>query len=60
VETSYRDPTKSDYYSIVNKSYQQVFFNKESAGVSFPYHLKKEFRRYLSCGVMAEGFARFH
>ncbi|OUR97364.1 hypothetical protein A9Q84_13650 [Halobacteriovorax marinus] len=60
MEASYRDPTKSDYYSILIKNYQQVFSEKESAGVSFPYHLKKEFRRFLSCGVMAEGFARFH
>jgi len=54
------DPTKTDFHRIVKENYQQVFFDRESMGITSPYHLKREFIRYLDCGVLSKGFARFH
>lgn len=56
----HRDPTKTDLHKIIRENYQQVFYDSEVKGTTFPYHLKREFHSYLNCGVLSRGFARFH
>ena len=55
-----RNPKQDDLHRIIRENYRQVFYNKELAGVGLPYHLQKEFQKYLKCGILAHGFARFH
>lgn len=55
-----RDPYSSDLHSLIRENYRQVFFNKENIGVHLPYHLEREFKKYLRCGNLALGMARFH
>ena len=55
-----RDPYSSDLHSLIRENYRQVFFNKENIGVHLPYHLEREFKKYLRCGNLAFGMARFH
>jgi hypothetical protein len=54
-----RTPSKTDLHKIVRESYSQVFFDKEKSGVTLPFHLEREFKKYLKCGILAYGMARF-
>ena len=56
----HRDPTKTDLHKIIRENYQQVFYDSEIKGTTFPFHLRREFSSYLNCGVLYKGFARFH
>ena len=47
-------------HSIVRENYRQVFFDKEINGTKLPFHLEREFRKYLTCGILSYGMARFH
>ena len=38
----------------------KFFFNKEIQGTLLPFHLEREFKKYLTCGNLAFGMARFH
>ena len=55
-----RNPKKTDLHRVIRENYRQVFYDREVQGVTFPFHLQREFNRYLTCGVLAHGFARFH
>lgn len=55
-----RNPQATDLHKIIRENYLQVFYNREVEGVTFPFHIKREFNRYLTCGILAHGFARFH
>jgi hypothetical protein len=55
-----RNPKKTDLHKILRENYLETFFEKENLGANLPFHLKREFDKYLACGVMAYGFARFH
>lgn len=55
-----RNPKASDLHRIIRENYLQTFHDREIKGVTFPFHLKREFERYLTCGILAHGFARFH
>jgi hypothetical protein len=55
-----RNPKKTDLHKIIRENYLETFFEKENLGANLPFHLKREFDKYLTCGVMAYGFARFH
>jgi hypothetical protein len=55
-----RDPKSTDYYQIIRKNYLQIFYEKEINNIALPFHLKREFSKFLSCGILAHGFARFH
>ncbi len=55
-----RDPYSSDLHHLIRENYRQVFFNKEIHGTHLPFHLEREFKKYLSCGNLAFGMARFH
>jgi hypothetical protein len=53
-------PNKTALHQIIRKNYRQVFFDKEIQGTHLPFHLKREFRKHLTCGIMEFGMARFH
>jgi hypothetical protein len=55
-----RNPQKSDLHQIIRENYRQVFFNKEINGSTLPFHLEREFKKYLTCGNLSYGMARFH
>ena len=55
-----RDPQSSDLHHLIRENYRQVFFNKEILGIHLPFHLEREFKKYLTCGNLAFGMARFH
>lgn len=55
-----RNPVKTDLHKVIRENYQQVFFEKEIFGTTLPFHLKREFDKYLKCGILSYGFARFH
>lgn len=55
-----RKTNKTDLHSLVRENYRQVFFDKEHNGISLPFHLEREFKKYLICGNLAYGMARFH
>ena len=55
-----RDPYSSDLHHLIRENYRQVFFNKEILGTHLPFHLEREFKKYLTCGNLAFGMARFH
>ncbi|MBC7427635.1 MAG: transposase [Bacteriovorax sp.] len=54
-----RTPDQTELHSIIRKNYRQVFYDKESHGVHLPFHLEREFKKYLKCGIHSEGMARF-
>jgi hypothetical protein len=33
---------------------------RSATGLGYPAHVEAEFRRYLSCGILANGFLRIH
>ena len=53
-----RSPDKTPLYQIVRENYSQVFFEKEKRGLTLPFHLEREFRKYLHCGIPLYGMAR--
>ena len=55
-----RDPYSSELHHLIRENYRQVFFNKEIRGTHLPFHLEREFKKYLICGNLAFGMARFH
>lgn len=55
-----RTPYKTDLHDLIRENYRQVFFDKEVQGTHLPFHLEREFKRYLTCGIPAYGMARFH
>lgn len=55
-----RHPQGTDLHKIISQNYRQVFFDKENQGTILPFHLEREFRKYLNCGILSFGMARFH
>jgi len=55
-----RSPTKTDLHRIIRENYRQVFFDKENLGIDLPFHLERELKKYLKCGILSQGMARFH
>ena len=55
-----RNPKADNLHKIIRENYLQTFENREIEGITFPFHLKREFRRYLTCGILAYGFIRLH
>jgi hypothetical protein len=60
IEYERRRPENSVYYRIVQEHIQTVFSQAEENGSGYPTHVKREFERFMSCGVLAAGFARIH
>lgn len=55
-----RDPQSFDLYHLIRENYRQVSFNKEIRGTHLPFHLEREFKKYLTYGNLDFGMARFH
>jgi hypothetical protein len=58
VEYERRQPEKSVFYRIVAEHIETVFAEAELNGSGYPQHVKHEFERFLSCGILSAGFAR--
>ena len=58
LEYERRQPEKTVFYRIVQKHIETVFDEAEQNGSGYPEHVKHEFERFLSCGVLSAGFAR--
>jgi hypothetical protein len=54
-----RTPYKTDLHALIRENYRQVFFDKEAQGTHLPFHLEREFKKYLTCGISSYGMARF-
>lgn len=55
VEYERRQPEKSVFYRIVSEHIETVFAEAELNGSGYPQHVKHEFERFLSCGILAAG-----
>jgi hypothetical protein len=53
------DPYKTDLHCLIRENYRQVFYDKEIQGTNLPFHLEREFKKYITCGILAYGMARF-
>jgi hypothetical protein len=56
-----RRPEQSTLYRIVQDNIQTLFAEAEARselGFGYPAHVKREFLRYMSCGILSAGFAR--
>jgi hypothetical protein len=53
-----RRPEKSVFYRIVAEHSQTLLARAEEDGPGYPTHVKREVERFLSCGILAAGFAR--
>ena len=58
VEYERRQPEKTVFYRIVQEHIETVFAEAEQNGSGYPEHVKHEFERFLSCGILGAGFAR--
>jgi len=53
-----RRPKNSVFYRIVAEHSQTLLSRAEEDGPGYPAHVKRELERFLSCGILAAGFAR--
>jgi len=58
IEYERRQPEKTVFYRIVQQHIQTLFAEAEQNGSGYPEHVKHEFERFLSCGILSAGFAR--
>ena len=54
-----RDPYNTNLHAVLRETYRQVFFDKEINGIQLPFHLEREFKKYLNCGILSCGMADF-
>ena len=43
-----RNPKATDLHKVIRENYLQTFYDREVEGTTFPFHLQREFERYLS------------
>jgi len=55
-----RDPEATILYQVLDQNMEQFFASLESNPdqKSLPYFVRKEFEKFLSCGVLRQGFVR--
>jgi len=56
-----RRPERTILYQVVAEHMETLFAEAEAAspdGVGYPAYVRREFERFLSCGLWSEGFAR--
>jgi hypothetical protein len=61
IEYERRRPEESVFYKIVQEHIRTLFAQAASQsehGFGYPAHVKREFERFLTCGILAAGFAR--
>ncbi len=57
-----RDPQSGALYQILFE-HLETFLARSAADparASLPVHVQRELRGYLTCGILAHGFCRFH
>ena len=59
MQSNSHDPRHSDLHKLIKKHYHQVIRDKALQGKALPFHIKREFERYLTCGIHAHGMVRF-
>lgn len=55
-----RDPEATILYQVLDQN-MELFFKGLDSNVeqkAFPYFVRKEFEKFLSCGVLKQGFVR--
>lgn len=55
-----RQPQDSVLYQVIEENYQPFLSLCEEEERPMPAFVRKEFERYLACGLLSEGFARIH
>ncbi len=61
ITCQHRRPKKSVFYQIVQQNLNTLFAEAEAQsdyGFGYPSYVKREFERYMSCGLFCAGFAR--
>jgi hypothetical protein len=59
IEYERRQPEKTVFYKLVQKHILTVFAQAEAQSeVGYPSHVKREFERFMDCGILAAGFSR--
>ena len=58
IEYERRSPEKSLLYKVISKNMNSFFSTCDGIGDGLPYYVKKEFEKYLECGIPAYGFLR--
>ena len=53
MQSDNNDPRHSDLHKLIKKHYNQVIRDKALQGKALPFHIKREFERYLTCGIFA-------
>ena len=53
-----REPERTVLYRIIQENYRTFASLCEDEGHPLPRFVRKEFEKYLSCGILSEGFAR--
>jgi hypothetical protein len=53
-----RQPHKTILYQVVQETQETLLATCEQAGSPLPRFVEREFRKFLSCGILAEGFTR--
>ena len=52
-----RRPEKTVFFQVVKKYYKTWVKKSEKEGKKIPFHVHREFRNFIKCGVLAHGFA---
>jgi len=55
MQSNIHDPRHSDLHKLIKKHYHQVIRDKALQGKVLPFHIKREFERYLTCGIHEHG-----
>lgn len=56
--SSLRNPQFSALHKIIKNNFFSFIEEKERKGKNLPLHVQKEFKRYLTCGILDHGFLR--
>ena len=55
-----RRPEETDLYRVIRANYRTFVNFCEEESRPLPSFVQREFEKYLSCGILSEGFARVH
>jgi hypothetical protein len=58
IEYTRRQPENTVLYKVVQNNYQRYFAQKSSMGIEYPKFIHDTFRKYLTCGILENGFVR--
>jgi hypothetical protein len=55
-----REPETTPLYGVLQRHLETFLEHGRADDAGLPRFVEKELRRFLSCGILSEGFARFH